>query len=122
MLDYSLIFLAVLGPLTIKLILFLIAFRIRSITISFTGCVIIAGLPMLIQFVSSSLSLPIPTFFVFIITLCGTMWLITHYTEAELFPDVVVITFSVEILFSFVIQYLVVPLFPENSRLRMLLP
>ena len=120
--NYGLILLATLGPFLIKFVLFLIAFRIRVIHISLLNCAVVAGAPQMFLFVAAVLPFGLPPILTLCIVLGGTMWLITRYTEAELFPDVIGITLAVEILMALIMRFGISPLFPENSFLRSMLP
>ena len=116
---YGLILLATLGPYAVQVALFFVAFRIRSIAVTFKHCMVIAAVPQILLFV---VRIPLPAIVTILIVLAATIWLITRYSEAELFPDAALIAVAVLLLSSLTIHYGIEPLLPENSWLRGMLP
>ena len=85
-------------PLTLRTLLYLAAFRIRGIHIKFLSCIIIAGSAYLV----GAVPLPLPYLIKYALSIGLAMFLMTRYTEAELFPDVVLIPLAVQIVATLV--------------------
>jgi hypothetical protein len=94
--DYWSILLQAFLPLVIRTFLYLIAFRVRRIHIKLLSCIVIAGAAYLVGVIP----IPLPDILRIAISIGLAMFLITRYTEAELFPDVIVIPLIVEVLAS----------------------
>ena len=94
------------APLLLRTLLYLLACKIRSIHITLMSCVILAGSGVLL----SIIPVPLPMAFSKALGVGLAMYLMTRYTEAELYPDVVLIPLSVEILSSVLTEFVVVPL------------
>jgi hypothetical protein len=94
-------------PLLVRFFLYWIAFRIRSIRINLVSCAIIAGAPYFLLIIP--LSLPRPLSFLLVVGLAA--FLITRYTEAELFPDTIFIPFVAELLSLLLLDYVLAPMF-----------
>jgi hypothetical protein len=92
-------------PLVVRTGLYLAACRLRSIHITLTSCILVAGAPSLIGFIS----LPIPLFVSKLAGIFLAMFLLTRYTEADLFPDVVAIPLVVELLSGLLLDLLIIP-------------
>jgi hypothetical protein len=94
------------APLLVRTFLFYLACKIRSIHITLLSCTTLAGSGLLISII------PIPLPFVLTrgLAIGVSMFLMTRYTEAELYPDVIFIPLVVEILSSLVSVYLLAPL------------
>ncbi len=91
-------------PLILRTILYLIAFKIRSIHIKLLNCIIIAGVgtlvgavPLLPYYVGRALALGL------------AMFLMTRYTEADLYPDVIFIPLIIELLSAFLTDEVIAP-------------
>lgn len=93
-------------PLVVRTLLYLAAFKTRSIRITLLNCIIVAGAPYLVGFVI----LPIPTILKLVASIGLAMFLLTRYTEAELFPDVVVIPIAVELASGVLLELVLIPL------------
>ncbi len=94
------------APLLLRTALYVLACKIRSIQITVMSCVILAGSGVLL----SIIPLPLPMTISKILAVGLGMFLMTRYTEAELYPDVLFIPLAVEILSSVSTEYLLVPL------------
>ena len=81
-------------PLPLRYLLYLAAFKFRSIHCSQTGIWVIAGSPFLVQLIP----VPIPETLFFALTVGIAIYLMTRYTEADVFPDVLVITVVLELI------------------------
>jgi hypothetical protein len=102
--NYSPLKLIVLGfaPLLLRTLLYFLACKIRSIHITLLSCIILAGSGLLI----SIIPIPLPMLLSKALAICLAMFLMTRYTEAELYPDVVLIPFLVEILSSALTEFM----------------
>lgn len=94
------------APLLLRTALYFLACKIRSIHISVMSCIILAGSGVLL----SIIPIPLPMAFSKILAIGLAMFLMTRYTEAELYPDVVFIPLTVEILSSVLTESLLAPL------------
>ena len=94
------------APLTLRTVLYLIAFKVRSIEIKFIDCIIIAGAGYLVSFVP----LPLPFGLYRALSIGAAMFLITRYTKAEIFPDVILIPLVIELSSAFLTDYVLIPL------------
>jgi hypothetical protein len=93
-------------PLLVRTVLYLVAFRIRSIHITLINCIIIAGAGYLMAFVPIQL----PTVIRVAAAMGLAMYLITRYTEAEVFPDVILIPVAVEVASILALDQILLPL------------
>ena len=102
--NYSPLKLIVLGfaPLLLRTLLYFLACKIRSIHITLMSCIILAGSGLLI----SIIPIPLPMLLSKALAIGLAMFLMTRYTEAELYPDVVLIPFLVEILSSALTEFM----------------
>jgi hypothetical protein len=94
------------APLLLRTALYFLACKIRSIHISVMSCIILAGSGVLL----SIIPIPLPMAFSKSLAIGAAMFLMTRYTEAELYPDVVFIPLTVEILSSVLTESLLAPL------------
>ena len=94
-------------PLIVRTALYFTALKIRSIHISLIKCIVLAGSALLITIVP----IPLPYFMVKILSVGLAMFLMTRYTEAEIYPDVILISIIVEALSTLIIDYIITPLF-----------
>jgi hypothetical protein len=94
-------------PLTLRTVLYLVACRLRSIHITLLNAITVAGAAYLVEFVP----LPIPYILRQPIAIGVAMFLLTRYTEAELFPDVIFIPLVIELSSAFLVAEVVVPMF-----------
>jgi hypothetical protein len=102
--NYGQIVVLALLPLVLRTILYLFAFKIRSIHIKLLSCIIIAGAATLVGVV------PLLPYLVGRVLALGlAMFLITRYTEAELYPDVIFIPLVVELLSGFLTDEVIAP-------------
>lgn len=104
--DYLRIILLGFLPLLVRFLLYWTAFRIRSISVKLVSCLVIAGAPYLLFFIPLSL----PSALSFLLVVGVAAFLITRYTEAELFPDAIIIPFAVELISLVLLDYLFAPL------------
>jgi hypothetical protein len=93
-------------PLVVRTLLYLAALKIRSIRITLLNCIIVAGAPYLVSFVI----LPIPSILKLVASIGLAMFLLTRYTEGELFPDIVVIPIAVELTSGLLLEMVLIPL------------
>jgi hypothetical protein len=91
-------------PLTLRTMLYLVACRLRSIQITFLNAITLAGVASLVGF------LPIPSLLRQPLTISVGMFLLTRYTEAELFPDVIFIPIIIELSSAFLVAEVLVPM------------
>jgi hypothetical protein len=94
------------APLLLRTLLYLLACKIRSIHITLISCIVLAGSGVLL----SIIPIPIPALVAKVAALVIAMFLMTRYTEAELYPDVIVIPIAVEIVSTLISEFLLVPL------------
>jgi hypothetical protein len=94
------------APLALRTVLYLTAFKVRSIEITLLNCIIIAGAGYLVSIVP----LPLPFGLYRVLSIGAAMFLITQYTKAELFPDVILIPLVVELSSAFLTDYVLIPL------------
>ena len=94
------------APLFLRTGLYFLAWKFRSIHITIMSCIILAGSGVLF----SIIPIPLPMTFSKVLAIGLAMFLMTRYTEAELYPDVVFIPLAVEILSSVLTDLLLVPL------------
>jgi hypothetical protein len=80
-------------PLTVRTILYLAAFKFRRIDIKLLSCIIIAGSAYLV----GAVPLPLPELIRYAMSIGLAMFLMTRYTEAEIFPDVILIPVVVQL-------------------------
>ena len=104
--DYTSIVVLAFLPLLLRTLLYLAACRVRSIRISLLNCIVVAGAPYLVGFIP----LPLPMVLKRVAAMFLAMFLLTRYTEAELFPDVVVIPIAVELTSGLLLDLLLIPL------------
>lgn len=97
-------------PLALRIILYLVAFKVRSIHIKLLNCIVIAGAGYLVGFLVGALRLPLPLFIQSALSIGLAMFLITRYTEADVFPDVIFIPLAVELVSSYVTEQVLVPM------------
>ena len=100
---------AVLGflPLFVRSLLYWAAFRIRSISIRVLNCIIIAGAPYFLLIIPIRL----PQDLSFLLALGVAIFLTTRYTEAELFPDAILIPVAVELASLLLLEHALKPIF-----------
>lgn len=94
------------APLLLRSGLYFLACKIRSIHISVMSCIVLAGSGVLLSIIPIAL----PGLFMTMLAVGVAMFLMTRYTEAELFPDVVFIPVIVEALSVAIIEFVFVPL------------
>jgi len=104
-LDYSSIIVLAFLPLLLRTLLYLAACKLRSIRISLLNCIVVAGAPSIVGFIS----LPLPAIVMRVAGYFLAMFLLTRYTDAELYPDIVVIPFAVEIISGLLLDLLLIP-------------
>ncbi len=104
-LDYTSIVVLAFLPLFLRTLLYLAACRLRSIRITLLNCIVVAGAPSLVGFIS----LPIPDIVKRFAGYFLAMFLLTRYTEAELYPDIVLIPLGVEIVSGLLLDLLLIP-------------
>ncbi len=104
--EYISIILLAFLPLVLRTALYLLAFRFRSIRIRIIDCVIVAGAGFLV----AAVPIPIPEIFRVVLSVGLAMFLITRYTEAEIFPDVILIPIAVELASTLAMSQIVLPL------------
>lgn len=93
------------APLLVRTSLYVLACKFRSIHITLLSCIVIAGSGVFF----SIIPIPLPGFLLKALAIGLAMFLMTRYTEAELYPDVVFIPLIVEILASLITEFLLVP-------------
>ena len=93
-------------PLTLRTVLYLVACRLRSLHITLLNAIVLAGAAYLVGFIP----IPIPYMLRQPLAIGVAMFLFARYTEAELFPDAIVIPLIVELLSVFLIEEIVVPM------------
>jgi hypothetical protein len=93
-------------PLILRLVLYLAACRLRSIHITLLNAVTLAGAGYLAGF----LPIPIPYILRQPLVIGVAMFLFARYTEAELFPDVIIIPLVIELSSAFLIEEVIRPL------------
>lgn len=93
-------------PLLVRTLLYLAAFKLRSIRITLLNCIVVAGAPYLVGFIP----LPLPMILRVAAGIALAMFLLTRYTEAELFPDVIVIPITVELMSALLLELILIPL------------
>ena len=84
-------------PLVLRTALYLAACKIRSIQIKLTSAIVIAGSGVFLSIVP----IPLPIDLAKVLAIGVAMFLMTRYTEAEVFPDIVLIPLVVELFSSF---------------------
>lgn len=94
------------APLLLRTALYFLSCKIRSIHITVLSCIILAGSGVFL----SIIPIPLPVTLSKVLAIGVAMFLMTRYTEAELYPDVVFIPLTVEILSSLLTEFLLVPL------------
>jgi len=94
------------APLALRTLLYILACKIRSVHISVLSCIILAGSGVFLSIIP--IHLPVSLSKVMAIGLA--MFLMTRYTEAELYPDIVFIPLTVEVVSSLLTEFLLVPL------------
>ena len=81
-------------PLVLQTTLYFLAFKVRRIHISFLNCVTVGGASYLV----GAVPIPLPELLRSVFAVGVAMFLITRYTEAELFPDVICIPIVVHLV------------------------
>jgi hypothetical protein len=104
--DYVSIVVLAFLPLVLRTLLYLIALRIRSIRITFLRCVVVAGAPTLVGIFGAF----IPQIVAFGMSILLACYLLTRYTEAEVYPDGLFIPLAVEVVLALCLAYVIVPL------------
>jgi hypothetical protein len=94
-------------PLALRFVLYYGAFRIRSISIKVLSCAIIAGGAYLLAMIP----IPLPREIHFFAVVAIAIFLTTRYTEAELFPDALLIPFVVELTSLLLLDHVIAPIF-----------
>jgi hypothetical protein len=94
------------APLAFRTALYWLACKIRSVHITVLRCIILAGSGVLLAVIP----IPLPGVLAKVLAIGVAMFLMTRYTEAELYPDVVLIPIAVEILSSLISEFLIAPL------------
>jgi hypothetical protein len=94
-------------PLVLRFALYYAAFRVWSISIKVLSCIIIAGGAYLLAMIPISLPREIHFFAVVAVAI----FLTTRYTEAELFPDALLIPFVVELASLLLLDHVIAPIF-----------
>jgi len=79
--------------MNLRTLLYLVACRLRSIHLTLINAVILAGAGALIGYIP----IPLPIFFREPLAIGVAIFLMTRFTEAELFPDVFFIPFVIEL-------------------------
>jgi hypothetical protein len=105
--DYVQIGVLAFTPLVLRFALYYAAFRVRSISIKVLSCIIIAGGACLLAMIPVSLPREIHFFGAVAIAI----FLTTRYTEAELFPDALLIPFVVELASLLLLEHVIGPIF-----------
>jgi len=103
--DYVQIGVLAFTPLVLRFALYYAAFRVRSISIKVLTCAIIAGSTYLLAIIP----IPLPREVTFVAAVGFAMFLITRYTEADLFPDALLIPLVVELISTFLINDVIAP-------------
>ncbi|MBM4162566.1 MAG: hypothetical protein FJ217_15875 [Ignavibacteria bacterium] len=93
-------------PWALRFPLYWIAFKVRSIHIRVLSCLIIAG----VSYFFDIIPLRLPEEMHFVVSVALAAFLITRYTEAELFPDALMIPFIVELISLLFLSYVITPL------------
>lgn len=91
-------------PYLLRIVLYVGAFKIRTIACSLTNCFVIGG-----AFILAGL-IPLPQFLYLLVTIGASLVLITKYTDAKLYPDAIFISVGVEMGSIFVMDFLIAPL------------
>lgn len=107
--DYGTILLLAFLPMLIRTVLYLLAFKFRSIHIKLLNCIIIAGA----GYIVGVIPIPLPSLIRMAMTIGLAMFLITRYTEAELFPDVILIPIGVELVSGITLDHILIPLMTQ---------
>jgi hypothetical protein len=108
--DYLTIVLLAFLPLFVRVILYLAILKFRSIRIRPLSLIVVAGSPYLVGFIPLPLPSPIREMLAYLLSVFLAMFLLTRYTEAELFPDVVVIPVVVELSSKLLLEWVLIPL------------
>ena len=93
-------------PFFLKTGIYYGVFRIRSINAALLTCLIIAGAPELLAIIP----FPLPEVISRLIGIGIAVYLCVQYTEAEIYPDGVLIPCGVEIFTLVLMQYVIIPL------------
>jgi hypothetical protein len=105
--NYIQIVVVAFAPLALRFVLYYAAFRIRSISIRVSSCAIIAGGAYLLAMIP----IPLPREIHFFAVVAIAIFLTTRYTEAELFPDALLIPFVVEFASLLLLDHVIAPIF-----------
>jgi hypothetical protein len=92
-------------PMTLRVILYLVACKLRSIDLPVLNAIVIAGAGAVVGFVP----LPIPVFLRPALVIGVAMFLFARFTEADLYPDVVFIPLAIELSSSFLVEAVFIP-------------
>ena len=93
-------------PLATRALVYVVVFRFRSIRATLLSCVIIAGTSSLVALIPFSVPMPVQ----FLLTMGGAMFLMSKLTDAEIFPDVLLIPFCVELTSAVFLEIILFPL------------
>ena len=93
------------APLVLRTVLYLLVCKFRSVHISIMSCVVLAGSGMLL----SLIPIPLPHLIAQALALGIAMFLMSRYTEAEIYPDIIFIPLAVEILSTLITEWVLVP-------------
>ena len=96
-------------PLILRALLYQGILKFRSIRIKPLSLIVVAGSPYLIGFIPLPLPTPIRETLAFLLSVILAILLLSRYTEAELFPDIVVIPVAVEVSSWFLLSLVIIP-------------
>ena len=94
-------------PLALRTVLYLVACRLRSVHITLLNAITLAGAAYLVGFIP----IPIPYMLRQPLAIGVAMFLLARYTEAELFPDVILIPLFIELSSALLMEEVLVPMF-----------
>ena len=93
-------------PLSIKTVMYIAWFRRKQYKASVLTCFLLAGMPMIGPGI-----IHIPLFLNWIIGIGIAVYILSQYTNVEIFPWGVVTIVAVEVIYAFLEKLLIAPLF-----------
>ena len=94
------------APLALRSLLYYLSCKIRSIHISIMSCIVLGGSGMLLAVIP----IPLPPLIVKVAAIGLAIFLMSRYTEAEVYPDLVFIPLAVEVVAGLLTVLLLSPL------------
>jgi hypothetical protein len=103
--PYLQILVLAIAPMTLRVILYLVACKLRSIDLPILNAIVIAGAGALVTVVP----LPIPAFIRPGLVIGVAIFLFARFTEADRYPDIFFIPIVIELSSAVLVQEVLIP-------------